>query len=224
MAGVERLRPRIVEEDAEHSSEPVALHARAADNLRFIRETMENASAFTALSGWGFAAIGASALLTSYVAMRQASARGWLFVWLMEAFVAVAIALVMMWRKARRAEESVLSRPGKKLLLNAAPPMLVGALLTPVFYRAELVSELPGMWMLLYGAGVVTGGAFSVRIVPLMGASFMLLGAGAVYVSMAFGIITPNIAPHLWLQISMAIGFGGLHIIFGILIARKHGG
>jgi uncharacterized membrane protein YiaA len=226
MAGVERLSPRAVE-DMPVSPEPVALHARAADNLRFIRETMERAAAFTALSGWGFVTIGATALITSYVAGRRLTERGWLFAWLVEALIAVVIALLTMWRKARRAGEALWSRPGKKLILNAAPPMLAGALLTLFFYRAGLVCALPCVWMLLYGAGVVTGGAFSVRIVPLMGASFMLLGACALGLMM-FALSSQERALQFqldfWLEVLMAIGFGGLHIIFGILIVRRHGG
>jgi hypothetical protein len=205
VAKLTRLRP--VEEQ-----EPPALHARAMDNLRFIRETMESAASFTAVSGWGQCAIGLTALGATALAARQAKARAWLLVWFVEAMVSLVISGWTMRRKARAAETPLLSRPGRKLALNFAPPAFVGALLTVALFRAGLLSVIPPTWLLLYGAGVVTGGAFSVKIVPVMGLSFMLLGCVALF------------SPPVWGDAFLAAGFGGLHLIFGVIIARRHGG
>ena len=194
------------------AGEPPALHARAMDNLRFIREAMENSSSFTAVSGWGQAAIGLTALAASYIAWVQPTRRGWLAVWFAEAVVSLAIAGFAMRRKARAREVALLSRPGRKLAINFAPPAAVGALLTAVLFGAGQSYLIPGVWLLLYGAGVVTGGAFSVQIVPVMGLCFMLLGAAALF------------SPWGLANAMLAAGFGCLHIIFGVLIARRHGG
>ncbi|MDQ3918418.1 MAG: hypothetical protein M3348_08055 [Acidobacteriota bacterium] len=194
------------------TEEPPALHDRAMDNLRFIRETMERASSFTAVPGWGQVAIGVTALFAALVASQQKPFAGWLAVWLAEAAVSAAIAGWTMYRKAHASDTSLLSRPGRKLIINLSPPVLVGALLTVVFYRAGLTGQLPGLWLLLYGTGVVTGGAFSVRPVPFMGLCFMLVGAGALF------------CPAAWGDALMAAGFGLLHIIFGLHIARNYGG
>ncbi|HEX8845014.1 MAG TPA: hypothetical protein VF791_10240 [Pyrinomonadaceae bacterium] len=191
---------------------PPALHDRAMDNLRFIRETMERASSFTAVPGWGGVLMGVTALAASLIAAQQATRSLWLATWVGEALLALVIGGWAMDRKARRAETPLLSGPGRKFALSYAPPILVGVLLTVVLYRAGMVSALPGVWLLLYGTAVVTGGAFSVKIVPLMGVCFMLLGALALF------------TPAAWGNYLMAGGFGGLHIIFGIIIARRHGG
>ena len=201
------VRTRTLEEN-----EPPALHARAMDNLRFIRETMERASAFTAVSGWAQVAIGMTAILATVVAARQSSARAWLAVWFVEALLSLIISGWAMSRKARALETPLLSAPGRKVVLSLAPPLFAGALLTVPLYRAHLDEAIPGMWLLLYGTGIVTGGAFSVRIVPVMGLCFMVLG------------VVGLLCPASWVNYLMAAGFGGLHITFGIVIARRHGG
>jgi len=191
---------------------PSAVHDRAMDNLRYIRETMERAGAFTAVPGWGQVAIGISALVASYVAAHQRTARGWLGTWVAEAIISLLIAGWLMDRKARATGVPLFSGAGRKVAFSLSPPMIVGALLTIVLFRKGLTDAIPGMWLLLYGTGVVTGGMFSVSIVPVMGICFMALGAAGLFAPAHFGN---------WL---MAAGFGGLHIIFGSIIARKYGG
>lgn len=209
MASIYQLRPRPIEQPAE---EPPSLQSRAMDNLRFIRETMERAASFTAVPGWGAIFMGLTALVASFIAAQQSYARPWLETWIVEALVALLIGGWAMDRKARRQETTLLSGPARKFILGLTPPILVGALLTFVFYRAGMMRDVPAMWLMLYGTGVVTGGAFSVRIVPLMGVSFIVLGAVAIFSPGSLG------------NYYMAAGFGLLHIIFGFIIARRHGG
>src|SRR5436305_2027191 len=155
------------------SPAPIPIDARAADHLRYIRETMERAAEFTAVPGWGGVAMGISALAAAFIAARQTSPRAWLTVWLLEALVAVAIAAPAAATKAHRANSRLFSGPGRKFALSFAPPILVGGLLTFALYHAAAQALLPGVWLLLYGTAIVTGGAFSVRIVPLMGICLM---------------------------------------------------
>jgi hypothetical protein len=209
MAKIHPIQPLPPEEDQEPSLD---LHARAMDNLRFIRDTMERAGSFTALSGWGQVVIGVAGALASWVAARQASPENWLATWSSAAVVSVLVGVLTTAMKARAARMPMLSGPGRKFMLSLAPPLAAGAVLTVFLFRAGLVELLPGMWMLLYGAGIITAGAFSVSAVPVMGLCFMLFGAGALA------------SPAAWGNAWMAAGFGGLHIVFGTLIARRHGG
>jgi hypothetical protein len=185
------------------SPDAPALHDRAMDNLRFIRETMERAASFTAVSGWGQVVVGTVAMFASLAALAVTSLAAWLGVWLGAAAVSLAVSLWALRRK---------SAPARKCALGLAPPLISAALLTVVLLRAGAAELLPGVWLLLYGAGVVTGGASSVRVVPVMGVCFMALGAVALFCPLAWG------------NYFMAAGFGGLHIIFGIVIARRYGG
>jgi len=204
MASVQPIRPV--------RPEPLELHAHAMDNLRFIRETMERAASFTAVPGWGGFAMGCTALAATLIAARQPTVEAWLTVWAVEGLVAILVGVIALSHKARTAHVSLFSAPTRKFALSFAPPLLAGLLLTVVLYRAHLGESIPAMWLLLYGTGVVTGGAFSVRIVPVMGLCFMLLGAVALF------------CPTLWGNYFLAAGFGGLHMLFGIIIARRFGG
>lgn len=194
------------------SGEPPALHARAMDNLQFIRETMERAGAFTAVSGWGMVAVGVSAFGAAALASTRSSPTEWLVIWLAEAVLSVLISGSAIIRKARGARMPLLSGPGRKFAMSFVPPILVGAVLTGMMYEAGFFEVLPSLWLMLYGTGVITGGAFSVRIVPVMGTCFLVAGLAAVVMPLAWG------------NVLLALAFGGLHIAFGIPIARRHGG
>jgi hypothetical protein len=195
-----------------HEAAPEALHDRALDHLAFIRQTMESATAFTAVSGWAQVAIGATALAAAVLASAQPDPQRWLAVWLGEAVAAVALAGSGMAWKARRSGVSLVSGPARKFAWNFAPPLVAGALLTVAFARIGLWGDLPAVWLLLYGTAVITGGSFSVRIVPAMGIGFLVLGAVALF------------TPDRWGDAWLAAGFGLLHIGFGVAIARRYGG
>ena len=155
----------------------------------------------------GITAIGAAA-----IASRQRSFWLWLATWGVEALIAVTIASWSTFSKLRASGTSLFFGPGRRFMYSFAPPLLVGALLTIVLAPMGLYGVIPGIWLLMYGTGVVTGGAFSIRVVPLMGLCFIVLGAVALF------------SPASWGDIFLATGFGGFHVIFGAVIARKYGG
>jgi len=192
--------------------DPLTLGERAAGDLRFIRRTMERAASFTAIPGRGNVLMGITALMAAAVASRASGQEQWLLVWMVEAAVAVTIGLLAVQKKARAVGVPVLSGGGRKFALGLAPPLVVGAILTGVLYRGGLARVLPDLWLLSYGAGIVSAGASSIRIVPVMGLCFMALGVLAL------------LSPDSWGDGYMALGFGGIHILFGWIVARKYGG
>ena len=189
-----------------------ALHVRAMDNLSFIRETMGRATAFTAVPGWGGVGMGVLGLAAAAVAETRISRTEWLVTWLATSALGLTLGGWTMASKARRAGTTVFSYSGRRFVLSYVPPLVVGALLTLVLVRAELWSALPGTWLLLYGTAVTTAGAFSIRVVPIMGICLMAVGASALIVAPTAG------------DLFMALGFGVLQIGFGLLIARRYGG
>jgi hypothetical protein len=173
---------------------------------------MERSSAFTAVSGWGYCAMGATALIATPVALRQPTIDAWLAVWLAEALVAVTLALLAMHWKASRLGTPLLSIPGRRLFVGLLPALFAGGVMTVALVRSGDTRQIPGVWLLLYGVAVMQAGAFSVRTIPVMGAVFVLAGA----------IALPQ--PWFWANVMLAVGFGLVHLFFGGYIAKRHGG
>lgn len=173
---------------------------------------MERAGSFTAVPGLGGMVMGATALPAAWLASRQHTAQAWLVIWLTEMVLAVAIGALAMVHKAKRSNAPLWNDAGRKFALSFAPPIAAGALLTLPLYQAGLLHVVAALWLILYGAAVLAGGAFSVRIVPAMGLGYF-----------ALGIIT-MLAPPSMRDIPLAAGFGGLHLVFGFWIYRRYGG
>jgi hypothetical protein len=194
------------------SADPSPLHQRAMDNLEFIRETMARATTVTAISGAGIVAAGLVALGAALLTRALEPSPRWATIWVASAIVAFPLSFGASMRKARALHAPLLDGSQRRLVLSFFPPMIVGACLTVGLWRADSFSLLPAVWLLSFGAGVATGGAFSVRAVPIMGIACMLLGALALLVPPAMGTAM------------MAIGFGVLQLGFGAYISRRHGG
>jgi hypothetical protein len=193
-------------------AEPVSMQDHAIDNLRYIRQTMESAGSFTAVPGIGGILMGAVALGAALVAGHTSGTSRWMSIWLAAAVAALTIGVVFAQRKAHAVKMPLLTGPGRKFVRGLVPPMVAGAVLTASLYRAGIPAPIPGAWMLLYGTGVVTGGGASVRVVPVMGICFMVMGTAAL------------VLPPEWGNGLLAAGFGGLHILFGTIITVKYGG
>lgn len=188
-----------------------ALHEHAAESLRFIRDTMERAGSFTSIPGWGGFAIGVTAIAASVIAAPLAG-DAWLTAWLIEAGLAAVIGAITIALKGRRTGTSFTSPTAKRFFVSYLAPMIAGAIVTLALWRAGAFAAMPAAWLLLYGTAFVSSGAFSIRVVPIMGVCFMALG-------MAAAVVPFNVANAL-----LGLGFGGLHVVFGLIIARRFGG
>jgi hypothetical protein len=193
-------------------ADPVSLHEHAIQDIRFIRDTMERAGAFTAVPGRGGIAMGLVALCATVLAARAPDQGRWLAVWLSAGVVGFLIGAAAMWWKARGPHAPLTSASGRKFALGFVPALASGAVLTLILVQAGLVATLPGLWLLLYGIATVSGGASSVRLVPVAGVCFMALGVVALF------------APAAWGNWLLGAGFGLLQIASGIVIARRYGG
>jgi hypothetical protein len=191
---------------------PADLHDHALDHIRYIRSAMERAGVFTAVPGWGQVVVGATALAAAFFASREPSVQGWFTVWIVEALAAVTIGVAAMAHKSRMAGMPPLGVSARRFAMSFSLPIMAGAVITAALYRAGRADLLPGVWLLLYGTAFAAGGAFSVGIVRALGFCFMAVGGAALF------------TPASWGNAWMAFAFGGLHIGFGIAIARKHGG
>jgi len=191
---------------------PHSVTNRAADDLTFIRSAMERSSGFTAVPGAGGVVTGTVGLIAALVAAKQPNPDRWLMIWLVAAFVGVIVELIAMTWKARRAGLTLTGLNARRFALGIAAPLVAGAAITYQLWTVRSFAVMAPAWLLLYGAGVLAGGMFSVPVVRVLGVCFMATGIAAV------------LTPPEWGDIWLAIGFGGLHIGFGAYIARNLGG
>jgi len=198
--------------DRPEQDEPINIGDRAIDNVKFIREMMERSASFTAVPGYGGILMGITAVVAAYIANTQIYLRDSLMTWLIEAFLAFAIGFLAMWQKSKIAGQSLFSTPARKFAYGFIPPLVVGVVIVLGLWRYEYYYVMAPVCMLCYGAAVACGGAFSARVVPVMGWCFIVLGAIAFLLPTNFG------------NLMMGASFGLLHIIFGAIIARRYGG
>ena len=196
----------------EPERQPRSISSRAADDLTFIRSAMERSSAFTAIPGAGGVVMGVIGLIAAVVGARQPTPDRWLGTWLVAAFLALIVELVAMAWKARRAGLTLTSTNARRFALGIGAPLVAGAAITYELWAVRSFTVMAPAWLLLYGAGVLAGGMFSVPVVRAVGMCFMAAGLAA------------SLTPPEWGNIWLAIGFGGLHVGFGAYIARNLGG
>jgi hypothetical protein len=194
------------------SVETLALPAGAIGHLRYIRDAIEGERSFTCVSGRGGVAMGVTALTASALSATSPLGAHWFWVWLGAGIVAVVEGGAFTWRKARARQVALSHGVARRFFLSLTPPLVAGAVLTLALHRGGAAHLIPGTWLTFYGVGVITGGSFSIPAVRWMGACFTLLGVIAYQ------------APASWSVALLAIGFGGLHIVFGLIVTRDCGG
>jgi hypothetical protein len=199
-------------ERLQESRQPVNIGDRAEENLKFIRDTIERSTSFTAVPGYGGMLMGATAIAAAVISNMQVYVGYAMAVWLGEAALAFSIGLLAMWQKSKIGGQSLTSAPARKFALSFAPPLLAGVILTLGLWKNEFYYVLAPVCIVCYGVAIICGGAFSVRVIPIMGWCFMALGAVAFLLPSTYG------------NLMMGLSFGVLHIVFGAIIAKRYGG
>jgi hypothetical protein len=201
--------------------QPTPLHARAEDNLSFIRDAMTRSSSFTAVPGWGMVAMGVIALFGAWVAAIQQSLDWWVNTWTAVAVIACSVGITTMLIKAKRNRTSLLTGPGRRFVMSFSPSIAAGIILSEVFYVRHLDYLMTPTWLMLYGIAVMNGGAYSVKPVPLTGLCFLVLGVVSAFLPLEAVSI---VGPFLLRDLLLALAFGGFHIVLGLIVAKKYGG
>ena len=193
-------------------AEPTPIGHGAAENLRYIRSTIEASQTFTTVPGKGCIAMGLAALLAAGLESVPAIADLWLPIWLIAAVVSCAVALFFMEVKAQAEGLSLRRSVAVRFFLTLAPAFVAGGILTVVLADDVGRDVVAGIWMLMYGVGIAACGVFSIPIVLIAGFAFMGLG------TVTFA------APPAWAPALLALGFGGIHLLLGAIVMRDHGG
>ncbi|MFP6840619.1 MAG: hypothetical protein VB962_13725 [Pseudohongiellaceae bacterium] len=189
------------------------------ENLQFIRKTMERSSTVTSVSGIGVMAMGVIGSIGAYLAPLQTREEAWVYTWLAIAALGCVTGFGSTWYQSRSRAPATRLSALRRFGLALAPPILAACVLTDIFIRTGQFELMPGTWMLLYGAGVITAGALSISLIPVMGSVFMLLGAIGLYFADAWNVpVWQHMAS---MDFYLAAVFGGIHLLFGAIIAVK---
>lgn len=185
----------------------VNMDMHAIATLRYIRASMDGAGS-VAIPGSAGIAMGLIGLAAAALSWVPSLAAYWLVIWLGAAPIAAIVGGLLLAKSGSVATFVAVGTPGRKLAFGLFPSLFAGAVMTAVLWSADLSTAIPGMWLLLYGCALISASVSTTMIVAWMGAGFAGFGILA--------LLSP-VALHIPL---LAMGFGGLHILFGILIAR----
>jgi hypothetical protein len=193
------------------SDVPISIETRALGTLAYIRRSIESSGSM-AVPGTAGVVMGCIGMLTALVASTSRGAPHWAAIWLLGGATAFVAGGALMAREAAQSGHARYLGPVRKFLLCLCPALFAGAVLTGVMWRAGLASLLPGTWLLLYGCALLSAStvtiASTMRLIGIMGALFVVLGCGA---------FAAPIQMHTAL---LGVGFGVLHIVFGLLVGR----
>jgi hypothetical protein len=185
-----------------------SVQEHAEGHLRVIRSVMERAGAFTALPASGGILMSAVAFVAGWAGHGAVEPRQWVVVWLVAAGVAVPVGAFAVAHRARAAGVDLTIGVARRFILTLSPPVAAGAVLSAALIQRQAYELLPAVWLTLYGAGVVAAGSYSTRVIQGLGVSFMVVGAAAAF------------APWSTSTVLVAAGFGGLHLVAGLLVLR----
>jgi hypothetical protein len=188
-------------------SNTVHLDSHALATLRYIRASMEGAASFVVPGSAGIA-LGFIGIVAAGLSLAPALHEHWFEIWLIASITAAAAGSVLLLRESSLRGLQLLGTPIRRFALCLLPSLTAGIVLTAVHWSSRNMHAIPGTWLLLYGCALISASTVTTRTIGLLGALFAALGL------MAF------ILPDSLQMPMLGAGFGGLHIVFGIIIGR----
>jgi len=200
--------PKALSDPKSNGRNTVALDSHALGTLQYIRASID-AAGLLAVPGSAGIAMGAVGVLAALLVALKVVAVPWLEIWLIAGLVAVAAGTALMVYQVGSRGTALYRGPLRKFLMCLCPPLLVGAVLTWQLWLHGQSTLIPGVWLLMYGCAVMAASTLTRRALAVMGALLAVLGVIALQVP----VIDQNAV--------LGVGFGGLHLLFGILIGGK---
>jgi hypothetical protein len=190
------------------SANTVQIESHAAATLRYIRASMDGAAS-VAVPGSAGIAMGGVGLLATALSCVPSLRGHWLGIWLVAAVVAAGVGLPLITQPSSLRGLTLSGTPVRKFALCLLPSVFAGVVMTGVHWRSGDLQAIPGTWLLLYGCALISASVATTRTIAIMGASFVTLGVVALLLGSELQVFM------------LGAGFGGLHILFGLLIGRK---
>jgi hypothetical protein len=186
----------------------VALDTHALGTLQYIRASID-AAGLLAVPGSAGIAMGAVGVLTALLVSLKPLAAHWLQIWLIAGLVAIAFGTALMVHQVVTRGTALYRGPLRKFLMCLCPPLLVGGVLTWQLWLHGQIALIPGVWLLMYGCAVMAASTLTRRALAVMGALLAVLGVIALQLPLSYQ------------NAALGVGFGGLHLLFGILIGGR---
>jgi hypothetical protein len=197
------------------------------DDLNEIKDIMSRSSKFISLSGLSGVFAGIFALLGAYFAYqmvfidqdylgykRAAATNENLTVILIIALITLALSLgvgiFLSTRKAKKDNQKLWDLQTKRLLLNLLIPLITGGIFCLILLFNGYVGIIAPLTLIFYGLALVNASKYTLKEVRSLGIAEIILGLIATYF-IGFGLL-------FW-----SIGFGVLHIIYGIIMKIRYG-
>ncbi len=196
--------------------------------LQEIRSLMERSTKFVSLSGLSGVAAGTVALIGAYVQYRYVE-KAWdygrnayykgtdareLILFSIANFLTILLlallsAYYFTQRKAKKNNQSVWDRTSLRLMVHIGIPLVCGGLFCGVLYYYGIIGLIAPATLIFYGLALVSGSNYTLSDIRYLGFAQIVLG----FIS-AFNTLHGLM---FW-----ALGFGVLHIVYGIVMYYKY--
>ncbi len=196
------------------------------EDIKEIRKIMDRSTRFLSLSGMSGITSGIIALIGAFLAyatiydgqdymqyrkalLTSDSPTQILLIAIVILVLSIGCAYFFTTRRAKKNNETLWDEHAKKMLINMAIPLVTGGILSLIFIFKGFVGLAAPLTLIFYGLALVNGSKYTYDEIRSLGLMEIGLGLLSAYF-IGYGLI-------FW-----AVGFGGLHIIYGIVMHYKY--